>query len=104
MKWSRLCFREKSMKSCEGNATLSLEIARYGNVEESVFGSVRAVALSADLDKDVKLNSAKQIQFDPGMNLYELNILREGSFRPKFGLNVIIVELFQYLPGATSFM
>ncbi|XP_062583418.1 FRAS1-related extracellular matrix protein 1-like [Saccostrea cucullata] len=68
MKWSRIEFLRKQIISCEDIGTLTITLKRTGDLQQISFVGIKIRDMSAKSGLDFFPSSAKQVQFNPGMN------------------------------------
>ncbi|XP_046904856.1 FRAS1-related extracellular matrix protein 1a isoform X3 [Hypomesus transpacificus] len=66
--WSRVELSGSEYCVCEGQGSVSLDILRSGNTEESSYVTIKVSEISATSGKDFLLSPSSLIQFDPGVS------------------------------------
>lgn len=68
MKWSRIEFLRKQIITCEDIGTLTITLKRTGDLNQISFVGIKVRDMSASSGLDFFPSSAKQVQFNPGIN------------------------------------
>ncbi|XP_065144972.1 FRAS1-related extracellular matrix protein 1a [Paramisgurnus dabryanus] len=90
--WASVELTRRDYVVCESQGSVSLNIQRRGNVQDSSFVTVQVKELTASAEKDFKARSSSLIQFDPGMSsqVWRMEIVQDSleEADEKFEINL----------------